>query len=273
MDWVSKHIDQTLCLNAAAGGRNGVACVSPAWGWSLQRKGLQFLNTEGEKVTHFPGWFSFPSQPPDYFSVLVAVRLQLIRLLERAAMAKKCAWGGILLWNLQVMHYLLIGAALHRQTDAKTVLDVENIQHLPQFWRDCVFFFFLVTRAGYQTFVFFFINMRSFCISSSAQLSSRIRTAKKNNPGNFIFHNISALADLVESQQWATSNDIWSEKCLPSLPSLSAHCTGSQPILRSQVVLPACLPIPLWPDKQRITISEEVLPIYSITFRSELPMR
>lgn len=169
-----------LCLNAAVGRRNGAACVSLAWGGSLKHKGLQFLNTEGEKVTHFPGWFSFPSQPPDYFSVSVAVRLQLIRLLERATMAKKCAWGGILLWNLQAMHYLMIGAALHRQTDAKTVLDVENIQHLPQFSKDTVFFL-----SSYQSrllnICLFLINMRSFCISSSTQLSSMIRTAKKNN--------------------------------------------------------------------------------------------
>lgn len=64
----------------------------------------------------------------------------------------------------------------------------------------------------------FLINMRSFCVASSAQLSSVIRTAKNNNPGNFIFHNILALADLVESQQWAVSNDIWSEKCSPPPP-------------------------------------------------------
>ena len=120
------------------------------------------------------------------------------------------------------------------QTDAKTVLDVENIQHLLQFWNNRVFFFLsyqcrLLTRL-------FLINTRSFSVSSSAQLSSVITTAKNNNAGYFIFHNILVLPDLVESQQWTVSNDIWSEKCLPSLPSLSAYCTDSLLTIHTEVM-------------------------------------
>lgn len=147
-------------------------------------------------------------------------------------MAKKCAWCDILLSNLQVMHFLIIAAVLHRlmllYRQTQTILDVENIQHLLQLWK------------GYQSrllnICLFLINMRSFCVSCSAQLSSVIRTAKTNNSGNFIFHNILALADLVESQEWAVSNDIWSEKCLPSLPSLSAHCIDFPLTIHTEVM-------------------------------------
>lgn len=120
------------------------------------------------------------------------------------------------------------------------------------FWRIKLWGFFLSYQSTLLSICLFLINMRSFYAVSSAQLSSVIRTAKNSNPGNFIFHNILALADSVESQQWAVSNDIWSEKCLPSLPSLSALCINhSQSVLRSwallsdpapKEMLPACLP-------------------------------
>lgn len=100
-----------------------------------------------------------------------------------------------------MMHFLIAQAHVTLHTDAKSVLYVENIQHLLQFWEDKVFFFFLSYQSMLLNVCLFLINMRSFCVASSAQLSSVIRTAKNNNPGNFIFHNILALADLVESQQ------------------------------------------------------------------------
>lgn len=103
------------------------------------------------------------------------------------------------------MHFLIIAAVLHRlmllYRQMQTILDVENIQHLLQFWKDSLFFLFLSYQSRLLNIRLFLINMRSFCVSSSAQLSSVIRTAKTNNSGNFIFHNILALADLVESQE------------------------------------------------------------------------
>lgn len=99
-------------------------------------------------------------------------------------------------------------------TDAKNVVDVEKTLHLFQLWKDggliffvfffylfLFFFFLLCYQSRLLNICLFVINMRNFHVSFSAQLSNAIRTAKNNNPGNVIFHNILALADLVESQQ------------------------------------------------------------------------
>lgn len=100
------------------------------------------------------------------------------------------------------MHFLIAQTHVTLPTDAKTILDVENIQHLLQFWKDKVFFFFFLSyQSTLLSICLFLINVRRFCVGSSAQLSGVIRTAKNSNPGNFIFHNILALADSVESQQ------------------------------------------------------------------------
>lgn len=98
------------------------------------------------------------------------------------------------------------------------------------------FFSLLSYQSRFLNVSLFLINMRNFHVSLRAQLSNAIRTAKNNNPGNVIFHNILALADLVESQQWAVSNDIWSEKCLPSLASLSTHCSDFLLTIRTEVM-------------------------------------
>jgi len=63
------------------------------------------------------------------------------------------------------------------------------------------FFSSLSYQSRFLNVSLFLINMRNFHVSLRAQLSNAIRTAKNNNPGNVIFHNILALADLVESQQ------------------------------------------------------------------------
>lgn len=132
---------------------------------------------------NFPALFLFPFQPISYFSASAAVRLQVIRLLEREVVRKKCAWGEVAS-RFEIcrccIFYLLQQCCIHCCYFTDRCKDPFGCWKYPASVSVMLqsSFFCLVTRADFSTYVFFLLTWGTFMLVLMPNCPMRLELPK-----------------------------------------------------------------------------------------------